>query len=701
MKKIFLLLFLVALSTFGVHASVVSNDFKTIFIWYYHYVDANGNFGDFEIFKRISDEKIAYCIEPGVPLSSDSYLGYDGLSMEELASKVGISTELLEEISLYSYYGYGYKDHRETDWIVATQVKIWELLGRSVQFTSQNNEKDPFRYVIETPSLIVTMMEELSSLVSSHKQKPSISNQHLKIPFGGSYETYDSLLENYQVNSPFVTLQDGNLKIEVTEDVPKTSVTLVRENNYWAQDFIVYHHDVGQDLILIGNVFDDEVTFSFESISGSLEIEKLDLDSKSCSSLGNASLEGATYGIYRSEDDSILSTISFHNCFSSYSNLPIGEYYLKEIKAPYGYELDLEKYFFSITSENIFETQKITLYDKLKTIPISIDKQFLQDYDITLPEEGAVFDVVSKTLNEVVSTLITDKNGKASTTLPYDEYFLVQKNGRKNYHFVEDRHFVVSDDTKDLHFSFLNEPFTKKVKVVKYDKHTNQKILLAGISFKIFDTIRGHYVCETKDCTYHTNEFGEFTTEELFYSTYTLEEVQMNIPNLLWNFEKVSFSLDEESDEVLEIPFYNEVPTGRLEIHKVNEKQEPLEGITFHLYAKEDIFNISQLIIHHKGELVATLITDSNGLAFIDFLPLGSYYLKEVSTLEDYILDDASYDFDLKYKDEVTPVISYSLEIINYSIPKTRKNTSPLGLLSFFLGGIWIYAKKHFTSSLS
>ena len=123
-----------------------SNDFKTIFIWYYHYVDANGNFGDFEIFKRISDEKIAYCIEPGVPLSSDSYLGYDGLSMEELASKVGISTELLEEISLYSYYGYGYKDHRETDWIVATQVKIWELLGRSVQFTSQNNEKDPFRY---------------------------------------------------------------------------------------------------------------------------------------------------------------------------------------------------------------------------------------------------------------------------------------------------------------------------------------------------------------------------------------------------------------------------------------------------------------------------------------------------------------------------------------------------------------------------
>ena len=45
---------------------------------------------------------------------------------------------------------------------------------------------------------------------------------------------------------------------------------------------------------------------------------------------------------------------------------------------------------------------------------------------------------------------------------------------------------------------------------------------------------------------------------------------------------------------------------------------------------------------------------------------LGKYYVKELDTLKDYILDNKKYYFELKYKDQYTEEVSYKLEINNY-----------------------------------
>ena len=45
---------------------------------------------------------------------------------------------------------------------------------------------------------------------------------------------------------------------------------------------------------------------------------------------------------------------------------------------------------------------------------------------------------------------------------------------------------------------------------------------------------------------------------------------------------------------------------------------------------------------------------------------LGKYYVKELDTLKDYILDNKKYYFELKYKDQYTEEINYKLELSNY-----------------------------------
>ena len=62
---------------------------------------------------------------------------------------------------------------------------------------------------------------------------------------------------------------------------------------------------------------------------------------------------------------------------------------------------------------------------------------------------------------------------------------------------------------------------------------------------------------------------------------------------------------------------------------------------------------------------IAEKTTDKDGNIKFDKLYLGKYYIKEISTLDEYVLDENKYSFELKYKDQYTPVIVYSKAILN------------------------------------
>ena len=93
---------------------------------------------------------------------------------------------------------------------------------------------------------------------------------------------------------------------------------------------------------------------------------------------------------------------------------------------------------------------------------------------------------------------------------------------------------------------------------------------------------------------------------------------------------------------------------------------EPLEGVTFGLYAEEDILNADDEVIVEKDSLIEAGKTDAEGkLAFQADLPHGLYYVKEIEHKPGYLPNEEIYHLDASYTDSSIEVIELSCEIEN------------------------------------
>ena len=95
--------------------------------------------------------------------------------------------------------------------------------------------------------------------------------------------------------------------------------------------------------------------------------------------------------------------------------------------------------------------------------------------------------------------------------------------------------------------------------------------------------------------------------------------------------------------------------------------KDSLAGVTFDVYAKEDIVSADGLdtVYHKAGDKVATIVTNDKGIARIDDLPLGKYYLVETKTIDGFVLDDTPIEADLSYIDQNTKVVFAGMDVTN------------------------------------
>lgn len=92
------------------------------------------------------------------------------------------------------------------------------------------------------------------------------------------------------------------------------------------------------------------------------------------------------------------------------------------------------------------------------------------------------------------------------------------------------------------------------------------------------------------------------------------------------------------------------------ELVKTGEKnniQKPLSGVTFSLFAKEDIKNKNGVLLYAKNSLIENLKTDDLGKIFKNNLPDGSYCLKEIDAPKEYKINDTPICFTLNEKNPV------------------------------------------------
>ena len=78
-----------------------------------------------------------------------------------------------------------------------------------------------------------------------------------------------------------------------------------------------------------------------------------------------------------------------------------------------------------------------------------------------------------------------------------------------------------------------------------------------------------------------------------------------------------------------------------------------------------DLHNVYKTTRYTKGELVETITTNDAGKAESKLLPLGKYVVKELNAPNGYVTDGTSYEVDLAYKDQFTPLVWKGLNLKN------------------------------------
>ena len=198
------------------------------------------------------NDRIAYCVEPGVEITESYYDIYTDWS------KVNFSDELKEYIEKLGYYGYEYPGHQTSRYYIAAQELIWKAVKpeTEVVWTTGKN------YTGEVID-VSKEKEEILSLVQKHDLKPSFSEKSFKAVIGNKIvlEDENNVLDDYEISSSEYhdVVKKGNT-ITITlnsEVVPEETLTLTRKH-YDDAPLLVYSKANSQTLSALRITTDKE-----------------------------------------------------------------------------------------------------------------------------------------------------------------------------------------------------------------------------------------------------------------------------------------------------------------------------------------------------------------------------------------------------------------------------------------------------------
>ena len=436
--------------------------------------------------------------------------------------------------------------------------------------------------------------------------------------------------------------------------------------------------------------------------------------------------DGKTGVLYK-KGTQITSLTTDKNGQASVSNLYLGKYYLKELTPPVGYLLDQEEHEVDCSYEGanvpVVERKAISKEDVIKQ-PFQIikaanngktDADLLKGVgfsawlasDLKVKADGS-YDFSSA--NPVVITadgkteMFTDEKGYAcSIPLPYGTYVVKETTSKHNYEPVDDFIVTINEnhpDTPQVWRVLLDKEFEAKLKIIKKDDETKKSVLLANTEFKVYDLDHQKYVEQVTTYpstkvhkSYFTDENGYLILpNNLKIGNYRIEEVtapegytQSSAYVTVSVDTNTAYMIDPTSkDAIIEVEYENHPVKGELTIFKQGELLAGydhdfqyelcgLKGVTFEVYAAEDIFtadhqvdeNGNRTLYYAKDALVAKVTTDEDGYAYVKDLPLGEYYVKESEAPEGFVHNENSEKAVFVYADQNTPVVFDQVSFTN------------------------------------
>lgn len=452
------------------------------------------------------------------------------------------------------------------------------------------------KYTIENNSISIGVTEDiLMGKISIIKHTDDGSTKIETPEVGAEFQVYLKSSGSYTKakESERDTLICDEYGFAETKDLPYGTYTVHQTKGWNGTEFIA-DFDVF--------ISENNKTYKYLINNASLEsyVKIVKVDSETGKQIPYA---GAGFQIYDPNDKLVTMTYTYPEVTTIdtfYTNsdgylitpetLPYGKgYSVVEVQAPYGYVLDSTPIYFDITAENTTEENGVTIVKTEK-------KNTPQKGTITVEKTGEIFsNVTSSGEKEIVYQPEYSLNGLSGTV----------------FEIYADEDITTSDGT------------------VRVKEDTLVDTVITGTNGKATSNefYLGKYRVVEKTAPYGFVLNKTVNHIELTYSGQN-EKVTNTLTSFTNDRQKVVIDLTKilEQDEKFNIGNNNEI-----------------FNVSFGLYADEDLKASNGTVIPKDG-LIEIITCDEKGKAtFTTDLPIGSYYVKEISTDNHYILSDKKY----------------------------------------------------------
>ncbi|MEK5296329.1 SpaA isopeptide-forming pilin-related protein [Bacillus sp. FSL R5-0659] len=343
-----------------------------------------------------------------------------------------------------------------------------------------------------------------------------------------------------------------------------------------------------------------------------------------------AALENAEFELKNESGDTVQTDLKTDEKGEIlFKQLEPGSYYFVETNAPKGYQLNQQKWSFTI-KENQTETTIVTAVNDI--IKGSAELSKIGEGGERL--EGAQFKLLDQDGHELKGSLVTGENGKITINeLRPGTYQLIETKAPDGYVLDETpiKFEVPLDPKEPIVISQKNFYETSALQVIKEGEDGKK---LQGVRFEVLDQ---NEKVVRKDLT--TDEDGKLLVDNLKPGKYQLVETE-SIDGYQKKNKSYPFTIEIAQKTPAEIKVINDLKTGSVQLTKLGEKDDVLEGAEF------------KLIDANGKEMKTGLVTDQNGKIIVNDLKPGTYQFVETKAPFGHELDETPVTFAIPFNPE-------------------------------------------------
>lgn len=677
-----------------------------------------------------------YCVQ-------NHQLWKDGQNYKVTGRPSWISEDEVTKMTLWDYYATQVFDGSK-EYLMAVQSLVWGLFENYNDLAIFNQQE----YLLSHPSQwtfsnggngVAQKMETLKYWANKHGTLPNLTGSGvmgytLTLKPGQSVTLTDThgVLEVFKKVSKTddgiqVSMNGNKVTITASDNAKSTSsvtfsqpsakpgpTTFYRQSRERNQDYWYQ-----QTMYTGGNpVYQHTLNIQVD-IDGVLDVLKVSSQPNYTNQNNGYSLAGATYGLFNNAQcsgDPLHTFVMRSDGTTDALQICKGKYWLKELKAPQGYQLDRNIYPVTVSSG---ETTKIEVSDQplLDPVRIMLKKKDASTGQPTPTNKGELanahysFKFYAGTYDENIdpSTLgihptrawvfKTDENGEIYLKDAYkvsgDELYYNELGASLPIGTI-----VIQEVKAPNGYILSQEKFIRRIKLdptlANFIDYNIPEVAEKAISFKVIKKLEGtdlpienvlfeHTSADGTVEQVTTNKQGEVTLSRLDQGTHTIKEV--SVPDgYLINPNVFTFSIDEQGNTTSSddlngkamtftqavigegvLTVFDDEPTGTIHLSKAIDYQDlenwmngesTIEGAEYTLYAAEDISNFKGTISYSKDQAVKTVRTDGQGqMPSIEGLLLGKYYLLETKAPVGLVLDTTKYPISIDYEGHDVSVI--------------------------------------------